>query len=566
VQRFLEVKQSILSNTNPEFLVKLKEPDSTILKQGLEDPQPNLGRLRTAAELIWDASRQSGLNPQVIIVTLNKEQSLITGHHDSTPEKLQKALDRAMGFDCPDASGCGDLFPGFYFQLFGNYDTAGNRYLGAAKSLMKSFNTEGGRGPIINGRPAKVGETLLIENTTGDPYNASPSQFVTMLNSATAALYRYTPHVFNGNYNFWKFFQEWFRYPNGTLFALAGDLSTYIVQNGTKQQVPEFVAKVRGLDMTKKIVVSPTEFDGYPTDKVLGPVDNTVVTVAGDIKKYVFIQNVKHPVSDFVLGQRGLIAQAANPLAISQGESQLFEQGPVLPPNEGTIIRGKVDPAIYLVENSRLKLFSGPVFTQRKITSKQVTLVPDEEMATYEKQGFVAPLDNTLVKAQDGGTVYLIEQGFKRPLTGELFKNRGFSFKNVLTLSKEEVAGLTIGSFATPKNITWFADAKTGQLYLFKDGSKHPISQFVAKQRKITPNFHFGSGEIAEWPDGIAYPPKDGTYLKGDDDATVYLVSKSQLRPMTYQAYKNRKLTASKITTLPQSEINAYAKGEVLTK
>ena len=127
IQKFLEVKNSVLANTGSDFLQKLKEPSTVQLKQDLLDPEPNLGRLRTAAELIWDASLQSGLNPQVILVTLNKEQGLITSANNYSSEKLQKALDHAMGFDCPDASGCGDLFPGFYYQLFGNYDSAGDR-------------------------------------------------------------------------------------------------------------------------------------------------------------------------------------------------------------------------------------------------------------------------------------------------------------------------------------------------------------------------------------------------------------------------------------------------------
>ena len=115
VQKFLETKGSVLANTSPDFLLKLKEPQVALLKQGLEDPQPNLGRLRTAAELIWDAAQHSGLNPQVIIVTLEKEQSLITGRKTSDEATLQKALDRALGFGCPDGGGCDNIYAGFYF-------------------------------------------------------------------------------------------------------------------------------------------------------------------------------------------------------------------------------------------------------------------------------------------------------------------------------------------------------------------------------------------------------------------------------------------------------------------
>ncbi len=563
VQKFLEIKNSVLANTTPAFLTMLKEPDAVLLKQGLEDPGANLGRLRTAAELIWDASRHSGLNPQVILVTLQKEQGLITNHQNSSTEKLQKVLDKAMGFDCPDSGGCGNLFPGFYFQLFGNFDSAGNRYLGATKSLMKSYSYSQGRGPLFNGRPAQVGETLIIENTTG-AFTDQASQSVQLLNRATAALYRYTPHVFNGNYNFWRYFQEWFRYPNGTLLSLAGDIKMYIIQNGTKQIVPDFVARARNLDLSKKITASPNELSTYPDDKVYGPVDNTVVKVEGDIKLYVFLKNIKHPASEFVLSQRGI--SAVNALAITATESALFEQGQVLPPSEGTILKSENAPEVYLVENSRLKLFSSFTFSQRKLPFSKITVVPDVEVATYEKQGFVAPLDSTLIKAENSNTVYLMENGLKHPLSGELFKNRGLSFKNVSVLSANEVSALSIGAFAHPKNMTWLKNAQTGELYLFKDGSLHSISKFVAKQRSITPDFDFSPGEILEWPVGISVPPRDGTLVSGNNSKTVFLVSKSQLRPLTGAAFKSRKYNFKNVITLPQEEVDAYAKGDTLIK
>jgi len=563
VQKFLEIKNSVLANTNPAFLAMLKEPDAILLKEGLEDPGAKAGRLRTAAELIWDAGRQSGLNPQVIIVTLQKEQGLITNHQNTPPEKLQKVLDKAMGFDCPDAGGCGDLFPGFYYQLFGNFDSAGNRYLGSAKSLMKSYSYAEGRGPLFNGRPVKVGETVVIENTTG-AYTDQPSQVVQLFNRATAALYRYTPHVFNGNYNFWRYFQEWFRYPNGTIIKLAAGVDSYIIQNGAKQLVPPFVAIARTLNTASPVIVSPVEFETYPTDKVFGPTDGTVVRAIGENKQFVFLKNIKHPASDFVIGQRGL--DPAKALSITAQEAQLFDQGPILPPSEGTVLKGQSDQGVYLVENSRLKLFSEFTFAQRKIPYAKIIVIPDAEVATYEKQGFVAPLDNTLIKASDSGTVYLMQNGLKHPLSAELFKNRGLSFKNVIVLSPNEVGALIIGAFATPKDRTWLANSQTGELYLFKEGSLHAISKYVAKQRGITPDYFFSPGELQEWAFSISVPPRDGTLVKGGRSAAVFLVSKSQLRPITGAAFKRRGYSFKKVVTLPQEEVDAYAKGDVIVK
>lgn len=564
IQKFLEVKNSVLANTSLDFLVKLKEPDSATLKLGLEDPQPNLPRLRTAAELIWDAAKQSGLNPQVILVTLNKEQGLITSANDFDPARLQKALDRSMGFDCPDSGGCGNLFPGFYYQLFGNFDSENNRYLGAAKSLMKSFSTPNGRGPAFNGQVSRVGDVITLDNTPSQIYNPPAQQTVTLFNRATAALYRYTPHVFNGNYNFWKFFNEWFRYPNGTILKLATGVDYYIIQNGVKQLIPQFVAVSRGLNLNNSVIASPNEFESYSTDKVLGPVDNTIVTVIGENTKFVFDKNIKHPASEFVMKQRGLDPNKV--ISISAQESALFEKGPVLTPSEGTVLRGVTDQTVYLVENSRLKAFSAFTFAQRKIKASNVMTVPDAEVASYEKLGFVPPLDGTLIKPENSGTIYLMEQGLKRPLSAEIFKNRGLSFKNVITLSKDEVGALTIGAFATPKEKTWLADSKTKQQYLFKDGSLHSISSYVAKSRVITPDYYFSPGEIGEWQLGIPYPPKNGTLISGDQDQTVYYVQNGQLKPITYNAFKARRYSFAKVVKLPQEEVNAYAKGETITK
>lgn len=563
VQKFLESKNSVLANTSPEFLIRLKEPSSTTLKQGLEDPQPALPRLRTAAELIWDASRQSGINPQVLIVTLQKEQGLITNHHDSSSEKLQRALDFAFGFNCPDSTGCSknSLFPGFYYQLFGNFDAEGNRYLGAAKSLMKSFATPGGRGPSVNGVVAKVGDTIELSNTT-DPYNVPAKQVVTLLNNATAALYRFTPHVFNGNYNFAKFFTEWFKYANGTLLKIGAENSVFIVQNGSRLLVPSFVSVNRGLDMSKVITVSSNELESYPPGKVYGPANNTVVLVEGSQQKYVFIDNVKYPASDFVISQRKLNTQPI--LAISGGEAQLFEQGSTLTPSEGTVIKAQNDSGIYLVEGGKLKLYSAQVFKQHNAASK-VQILPDSEVASYPKQGFVAPTDGTLVKSNGSATVYIVEKGIKRPFSGEAFRSRGLSFKNLMTLTDDEVTSFPSGPFAEPGNRTFFRVAETGQLYIFKEGSKHAISAFVAKQRGITPDYTFGQGEAGGWSEGIAIAPKDNTVVKGDGDATIYLVVSGQLRPLTFEAFKRRGL-AKKVTTLPQAEVDTYAKGELLEK
>lgn len=555
IQRFLESKRSPLADTSPAFLARLGEPAAPEFKRALGDLNPELARKRSAAELIWDASRTAGINPQVILTTLQKEQGLVTGGNTTTPERIQRALDHAMGFDCPDSTGCGQLFNGFYFQLFGNVDTENNRYLGSARSLMKSFSAPAGRGPLIGGRDSRVGDTITLGNTLGGFEGVQPQQSVVLRSRATAALYRYTPHVFNGNYNFWRFFTDWFKYGNGTLVRVPGDDAVYSIQSGERRRVLGFVAKARGLNVANAITISPTEVKDYPAGALYGPADDTIIEVAS--KHYVFRDGIKHPASRFVLAQRKL--DTTKIVVVDASEAGQFPDGTQLTPDDGTILRGTTIEAAYRVEGGVLKRFSPFTFNQLN-AAKSLKYVPDDELLSYAKQGWVAPLDDTLVKGPDSSDVYLMGQGQKLPLAPALFKNRGFSLKKVVTLSADEIGSFATGVSPTPRELTYFAEVKSKDLYVFKNGAKHAIPKFVAKQRRITADFVFDDSIVEQWPNGIAVPPRDGTLVKGDTTPMIYVVIDGQLRQLTGETFKNRGYSFRNVMTVPNADVEILPK------
>jgi len=196
IQSFLASKGSYLASAPP-----------SVLGDG------NQGR--SAAQIIWDAAHgyreASGtlngivintttgtISPKVILVTLQKEQSLIT---NASP--TQRALDCAMGYE--GGNGCQWMFDnrpqykGFTnqvewasWQLRYNYEIAG-----------KDVNWWNQYYPWSYPYYYYQGNTLSFADNTG-VYS------VTFTNKATAALFRYTPYVFNGNYNFWKNLVDWF--------------------------------------------------------------------------------------------------------------------------------------------------------------------------------------------------------------------------------------------------------------------------------------------------------------------------------------------------------------------
>lgn len=382
-------------------------------------------------------------------------------------------------------------------------------------------------------------------------------QLVTIGNKATAALYRYTPHVFNGNYNFWRFFNAWFKYPNGTVIVGA-DRKLFIIQDGQRGRLPAITVSARKLDTATAITLSPTELEDYPAGPAYAPPNDTVAR--SDEGLFVFADGVMHPVSSFVLGQRKLDAGQALPL--DSEDKNLFVVGSQLTPSDGTVLRGTSDATAYLVEGGELKRYSAFTLKQRG-AAKDLQTIPDDEINSYPKRGYVAPLDGTLIKSPSSGEgVYLVSQLRRLPLTPALFKNRGFKIKDVVTLeSDEEMASLPLGPSATPAEGTYFSYGGTQELFLFKGGSKHPISPFVAKQLRITPDYSFEPSIAGAWPEGIAIAPRDGTLLKSDADPTVYVVAKGQLLKLTGPVFKNRGFSFKNVATIPEADLKVMAKG-----
>ncbi len=67
----------------------------------------------SAATIIYKAAQACGVNPQVLLVTLQKEQGLITA--TSPTSGIYR---KAMGFGCPDTSVCNSQFYGFFNQVY----------------------------------------------------------------------------------------------------------------------------------------------------------------------------------------------------------------------------------------------------------------------------------------------------------------------------------------------------------------------------------------------------------------------------------------------------------------
>ncbi len=155
----------------------------------------------TAAQIIAKVGRACGVNPQVLLVLLQKEQGLVRTS-DPTEGKLRKAV----GYGCPDTAPCDAQYYGFYNQLY----SAAHRF----RYYRANPGSFGHRAGVTN-------------NVRYHPNSACGSVPVYIQNQATAGLYNYTPYTPNaaalragygtgdgcsayGNRNFFSYFTDWF--------------------------------------------------------------------------------------------------------------------------------------------------------------------------------------------------------------------------------------------------------------------------------------------------------------------------------------------------------------------
>lgn len=169
----------------------------------------------TAAQIIAKVSVACGISPKVVLVMLEKEQTLVTRTDTTSSSWAWKA---SMGYACPDSgpggsANCDSQYYGFFNQVYNGVRQL-KRY--GISSTFSWF---------------PVGRTSQIQYHPNTGCGTKP---VYIENKATAALYYYTPYTPNdaalaagygtgnscssyGNRNFYGFYSDWFGDPNAML-------------------------------------------------------------------------------------------------------------------------------------------------------------------------------------------------------------------------------------------------------------------------------------------------------------------------------------------------------------
>ncbi|HVX58688.1 MAG TPA: hypothetical protein VG964_03040 [Candidatus Saccharimonadales bacterium] len=208
------------------------------------------GKTESAATIIYDAAHAYSISPRTIMATLQKEQSLIT---DPSPSSSQ--INCAMGYN--SCSG----FRGFFSQV----DNGTWQF----RVYIELMNGRSYWGYDASSYPCSAATSLYNNglypgNSVRFADPGGTAKTITLYNSATAALYCYTPYVgpysetgYSGSYNFVTSWESWWgSTKSNPIKVLVKDSQTS--EGGATAKVEFALADEPSADVTIPLAVSDT--------------------------------------------------------------------------------------------------------------------------------------------------------------------------------------------------------------------------------------------------------------------------------------------------------------------
>jgi len=426
----------------PYVCINTYVENPTTGQSNLQNPSASITGGQSSAQIIYNAAQQYGINPQVILVTLQKEQGLAT---DNWP--WMEEYTEAMGYNCSDSARCSG-YSSFYqqvsaaawqFQDYGLNPQSFNYQSGQTSYILYSPNTSCG------------GTSVTIQNqATADLYNYTPYQ---PDQAALSNLYGTGDSCSSyGNRNFWQYFNTWFGSTTGDLVSTQGG-GVYKIDYGTtetKQAFPNAITFLSyGYTWSDVTLVSSSELslipDGADIQYNVNYRDGHLVTSPSN-GIYDIVNGVKMPFpNEGTFLSYGYTWSDA--LVISDLEMSLIPDGAAMPFNadhwDGHLVTSSSNGIYDIVNGVKMPFPNAITFLSYGYTWSDALVISDAELnlipagtaMTYN----VNYRDGHLVTSPSNG-IYDIVNGTKRPFPDETtFLSYGYTWSDALVISNAEL-------------------------------------------------------------------------------------------------------------------------------
>ncbi len=368
------------------------------------------GRERTAAEIIYRAAMAAKINPQILLVLLQKEQSLL---EDGSP--ALKALDWALGYGVCDTCSMSDprlrKFRGFATQLYG-----------AATRLREYLDHPETFGWIRRGRP------VVISGVRITPYT-----------DATRALYLYTPHL-SGARSFWNIWNHYFGqpYPDGTVLHERGTHNTWRIEAGSRRRFASQAVAVSMIDERFVLDVPHSVLANYPEGPPIKFANYSLVkTPRGAV--YLLVNNTKRLIVSHAVF-RSLGFNPEELIAVKDKDIKMYSNGAVITATSdtphGTVLEDITSGMRYLVIANKRHVITSTAILNAVVSDATIARASHEDILRYRDGGALLFPSGTLLAGTDG-TLAVISNGVRQEFASiEIARTLGYNPTNAIPVDR----------------------------------------------------------------------------------------------------------------------------------
>lgn len=425
-------KASAQSSFDPDFLLSDTEFTNTsamqkfeldifLNKGSLKDliTRDYLGRYKTASDIIWESAQRYNLNPQTILVLLQKEQSLIEDNNPST-DQISWAMGYAVCDDCSKSDPRIQKFKGFGNQVHYAAKRIRESYL---TNLEKYGFTESGIGPDIE---------MQIDNT-----------LVTPANFATSSLYTYTPHI-HGNKNFVKIWNKWFskNYLSGTLLQDNESGGIWLIKNNQRRPITskaafhtrfnsDNVIPVGKSTLMQYAIGAPIKFPNY---SLLRSPRGTVYLIVDDKRRGFTSQEAFRALGfspDEIIDVEWSDLDA-------YAESDPITTESVYP--KGALLQDNLTGGVFAIENGKKRPIMSKEILYKNFFSPSIVQVTKNDLNEYQTDSALKFPDGTLVAAHGSPDIFVISNGLRHHIKDEVtFITYGWRWDQIIWTNERSV-------------------------------------------------------------------------------------------------------------------------------
>lgn len=237
----------------------------------------------------------------------------------------------------------------------------------------------------------------------------------------------------------------------------------------------------------------------------------------------------------------------------------------------GSLLQDNETGGVWFIQYNERRPITSRAALLSRFNENLIIPVSPTELEAYPEGAPISLPNYSLLHAEDGA-IYLLDDDTTRHIVSmEAFRSIGFNTDDLIEVTDEELSIYETGEPITSTSVypqgALIQDTESGGVFYVEDGIKNPIYS----REILTVNFFdkpilpANKDELASYSTGSPVLFPDGTLVGINGQATIFLISEGQQRPLANEAvFTSFGYKWENVVWTDEKSVNLHPLGEIL--